>query len=133
MKGKIVHIEIPADDTQRAMKFWGDVTGWKFKNYGEGQEDMPEYNMFEGEPGGGLYPAREGEKGIKVYFEVDDIDAEIEGIRKAGGTIDEKMPVPSMGWFAEGTDTEGNKFSVWQSDESAPVPEGMGAQSASSN
>ena len=133
MKGKIVHIEIPADDTQRAMKFWGDVTGWKFKNYGEGQEGMPEYNMFEGEPGGGLYPAREGEKGIKVYFEVDDIDAEIEGIRKAGGTIDEKMPVPSMGWFAEGTDTEGNKFSVWQSDESAPVPEGMGAQSASSN
>lgn len=133
MKGKIVHIEIPADDTQRAMKFWGDVTGWKFKNYGEGQEGTPEYNMFEGEPGGGLYPAREGEKGIKVYFEVDDIDAEIEGIRKAGGTIDEKMPVPSMGWFAEGTDTEGNKFSVWQSDESAPVPEGMGAQSASSN
>ena len=66
MKGKIVHIEIPADDTQRAMKFWGDVTGWKFKNYGEGQEGMPEYNMFEGEPGGGLYPAREGEKGIKV-------------------------------------------------------------------
>ena len=133
MKGKIVHIEIPADDTQRAMKFWGDVTGWKFKNYGEGQEGMPEYNMFEGEPGGGLYPAREGEKGIKVYFEVDDIDAEIEGIRNAGGTIDEKMPVPSMGWFAEGTDTEGNKFSVWQSDESAPVPEGTGAQSASSN
>ncbi len=97
MKGKIVHIEIPADDTQRAMKFWGDVTGWKFKNYGEGQEGTPEYNMFEGEPGGGLYPAREGEKGIKVYFEVDDIDAEIEGIRKAGGTIEEKMPVPEHG------------------------------------
>lgn len=131
MKGKIVHIEIPADDTQRAMKFWGDVTGWKFKNYGEGQEGAPEYNMFEGEPGGGLYPAREGEKGIKVYFEVDDIDAELEKIRKAGGEAEAKMPVPSMGWFAEAKDTEGNLFSVWQSDESAPVPEGMGAQSAS--
>ena len=131
MKGKIVHIEIPAEDTQRAMKFWGDVTGWKFKNYGEGQEGAPEYNMFEGEPGGGLYPAREGEKGIKVYFEVDDIDAELEKIRKAGGEAEAKMPVPSMGWFAEAKDTEGNPFSVWQSDESAPVPEGMGAQSAS--
>src|SRR5687767_4774854 len=115
MKGKIVHIEIPADDTQRAMKFWGNVTGWKFKNYAEGQEGAPEYNMFEGEPGGGLYPAREGEKGIKVYFEVDDIDAELEKIRQAGGEAEAKMPVPSMGWFAEATDTEGNKFSVWQS------------------
>ena len=109
MKGKIVHIEIPADDTQRAMKFWGDVTGWQFKNYAEGQEGAPEYNMFEGEPGGGLYPAREGEKGIKVYFEVDDIDAELEKIREAGGTIEEKMPVPSMGWFARGDGHRGQQ------------------------
>ena len=29
-------------------------------------------------------------------------------------------------------DPEGNAFSVWQADESAPVPEGMGAESASS-
>jgi predicted enzyme related to lactoylglutathione lyase len=87
--------------------------------------------MFEGEPGGGLYPAREGEKGIMVYFEADDIDAELGRIRDAGGQTEEKMPVPSMGWFAHATDPEGNKFAVWQSDESAPVPEGMGAQSAS--
>ena len=93
---------------------------------------MPEYHMFEGEPGGGLYPATDGEKGIKVYFEVDDIDAELGRIRDAGGETEEKMPVPSMGWFAHAKDTEGNPFSVWQSDESAPVPEGMGAQTASS-
>jgi hypothetical protein len=43
------------------------------------------------------------------------------------------MPVPNMGWFAQATDTEGNKFSVWQADENAPVPEGMGAQTASSS
>jgi hypothetical protein len=132
MKGKIVHIEIPAEDTQRAMKFWGNVTGWKFQNYAEGQEGAPEYNMFEGEPGGGLYPAREGEKGIMVYFEVDDIDAETERIRNSGGETEEKMPVPNMGWFAHAKDTEGNQFSVWQADESAPMPEGMGAQTASS-
>ena len=71
--------------------------------------------MFEGEPGGGLYPATDGEKGIKVYFEVDDIDAEIGRIRDAGGETEEKMPVPSMGWFAHAKDTEGNAFSVWQS------------------
>ena len=111
MKGKIVHIEIPAEDTQRAMKFWGEVAGWKFQNYAD---------------------QTEGEKGILVYFEADDIDAELGRIRDAGGQTQEKMPVPSMGWFAHATDPEGNKFAVWQSDESAPVPEGAGAQTASS-
>ena len=132
MKGKIVHIEIPAEDTQRAMKFWGELAGWEFKNYAEGQEGAPEYNMFEGEPGGGLYPAREGEKGLRVYFETEDIDDELGRIRDAGGSTEEKMPVPSMGWFAHAKDPEGNGFSVWQSDESAPMPEGMGAEAASS-
>jgi predicted enzyme related to lactoylglutathione lyase len=131
LKGKIVHIEIPAEDTQRAMKFWGDLTGWKFQNYAESQEGAPEYNMFEGEPGGGLYPATDGEKGIKVYFETDNIDEELGRIRELGGDVEEKMPVPNMGWFAGAKDTEGNTFSVWQSDESAPMPEGMGAQQAS--
>jgi hypothetical protein len=132
MKGAIVHIEIPADDTQRAMKFWGALAGWKFKAYGDGSEEVPEYNMFEGEPGGAIYPAREGEKGIMVYFETDDIDAELNRIRDAGGDTEDKMPVPSMGWFAHAKDTEGNPFSVWQSDENAPMPEGMGAQTATS-
>jgi predicted enzyme related to lactoylglutathione lyase len=131
MKGKIVHIEIPADDTQRAMKFWAELAGWEFKAYGDGAEGAPEYHMFEGEPGGGLYPADDGEKGIKVYFETEDIDAELDKIRELGGDTEDKSPVPSMGWFAHAKDPEGNAFSVWQSDESAPMPEGMGAQSTS--
>src|SRR5688500_2198196 len=123
MKGKIVHMEIPADDTERAMKFWGDLAGWKFQSYGGDGGEAPEYNMFEGEPGCGLYPSTDGEKGILVYCEADDIDAEIGRIRDAGGDSQEKMPVPSMGWFAHAKDPEGNKFGVWQSDENAPVPE----------
>ena len=133
MKGKIVHVEIPADDTQRAMKFWGELAGWSFKNYAEGAEGAPEYNMFEGEPGGAIYPSTDADKSILVYFETDDIDAELGRIRDSGGDTEDKMPVPSMGWFAHAKDPEGNPFGVWQTDENAPVPEGMGAQSASSN
>jgi predicted enzyme related to lactoylglutathione lyase len=131
MKGKIVHVEIAADDTQKAMKFWGEIAGWQFKNYAEGAEGAPEYNMFEGEPGGAIYPSEDGATGILVYFETDDIDSELNGIRDAGGTTEDKMPVPSMGWFAHAKDPAGNKFGVWQSDENAPVPETMGAESAS--
>ena len=129
MKGKIVHIEIPADDTGRALKFWGELAGWQFKNYGDGAEGAPEYHMFEGEPGGAIYPSED--RGIRVYFEADDIDSELDRIRELGGQTEEKMPVPSMGWFAHAKDPDGNEFSVWQSDDSAPMPEGMGAKSAS--
>ena len=112
MKGKIVHIEIPSGDTGRATEFWGKLTGWSFKNYAEGQEGAPEYHMFEGEPGGAIYPSED--KGIRVYFEADSIDAELDKIRELGGETEEKMPVPSMGWFAHAKDPDGNEFSVWQ-------------------
>ena len=95
MKGTIVHIEIPSADTAQAKDFWGKLTGWSFKNYAEGQEGAPEYNMFEGEPGGAIYPS--DDKGIRVYFEADNIDSELEKIRSLGGETDEKMPVPTNG------------------------------------
>jgi hypothetical protein len=28
-----------------------------------------------------------------------------------------------MGWYSRAEDTEGNAFSLWQSDENAPTPE----------
>ena len=31
------------------------------------------------------------------------------------------MPIPHVGWFARCSDTEGNSFSLYQSDESAPA------------
>jgi hypothetical protein len=102
------------------MKFWGDLAGWKFQGY----EGPIEYNTFQGEPGGAIYPAQSGERGPIVYFETEDIDAEIKRIRDLGGSAEDKAPVPSMGWYARATDTEGNPFSLWQNDESAPAAQG---------
>jgi predicted enzyme related to lactoylglutathione lyase len=118
---KIVHFEIPADDTARARNFWGTLFGYEFKTV-----DGPmEYHMFQtGEnEGGGLYPREQGEKGLTTYFAVEDIDAASAKIQELGGTVKEKAPVPGMGWFAHAEDTEGNAFSVWQSDENASAPE----------
>jgi len=131
LAGKLVHFEIPADDTARVKEFYGNLFGWKYETY----EGPVEYHMLQGiEPGGGIYPTQEGEKGIRVYYETDDIDGSIERVRELGGTVkSEKAPVPAMGWFAHCEDTEGNQFSIWQGDESAPVPEGMGAETASSS
>jgi uncharacterized protein len=118
---KIVHFEIPADDTARARNFWGTLFGYEFRT----MEGPTEYHMFQtGEnEGGGLYPRQQGEKGLITYFLVEDIDATRAKIEELGGSVKEKEPVPGMGWFAHAEDTEGNAFSVWQGDESAPAPE----------
>ena len=33
MPGKIVHIEIPADDTGKSREFWGSLFGWEFQSF----------------------------------------------------------------------------------------------------
>ena len=84
-----------------------------------------EYYMFGNEDqqsGGGLMP-RQGQNGIVVYFPVDDIDAAREKVQQLGGSVEDKSPVPGMGWFAHAEDTEGNAFSMWQNDENAPTPD----------
>ena len=52
-------------------------------------------------------------------FDTADIDASIAKVRELGGSADEKQPVPTHGWFSACKDTEGNSFSLWQSDQNA--------------
>jgi predicted enzyme related to lactoylglutathione lyase len=40
-------------------------------------------------------------------------------VKELGGSAEDKMPVPTHGWFAACKDTEGNSFSLWQGDSSA--------------
>jgi uncharacterized protein len=123
MKGKLVHIELPARDTARARTFWAKLAGWKFEEW---QGGPVEYHMFEGEPGGAIYPTDSEPDGPIVYFEADDIDADIAQIRELGGDATDKSPIPGVGWFSRCHDTEGNAFSLFQSDETVPMPEGPG-------
>src|SRR5881296_1623085 len=60
-------------------------------------------------------------KAPTVYFGTDDIDATLKKVRDAGGTADEKQPIPGQGWFAGCTDPDGNSFSLFQSDPSVTM------------
>jgi uncharacterized protein len=117
--GKLVHFELPAEDTSRAKGFWSGVFGWSF---GDSAMEGFEYYMVQTGPdqGGAVYPVQGGEKGPIVYFDTDDIDASVAKVREHGGQADDKQPIPHVGWFARCTDTEGISFSLYQSDESAP-------------
>jgi predicted enzyme related to lactoylglutathione lyase len=113
----IVHFELPADDTGRAKAFWGSFLGWKFRE----MEGPMEYHMTEGiEPVGAIYPAQSGERGPVVYFAVDDMDSALGQVGELGGSVElGKQQIPGVGWFARCQDTEGNRFSLFQADESA--------------
>ena len=121
MPGRLVHFELPVDDTARAREFFGSLFGWTFDSW-----DGPvEYHMTQagGEPGGAIYPRQGDERGPNVYFDTDNIDQDVARVRELGGTAEDKSPIPGVGWFSTCTDPEGNRFSLFQRDETVG-PEG---------
>jgi predicted enzyme related to lactoylglutathione lyase len=114
--GEVVHYEISASDVDRAKRFWEGVFGWSF-----GESAMPgmDYRMARvGEnAGAALMPGEPGNP--HVYLDTDDIDASIAKVRELGGDAADKQPVPTHGWFAACTDSEGNAFYLWQADSNA--------------
>jgi predicted enzyme related to lactoylglutathione lyase len=69
--------------------------------------------------GGAIYGADGDERGARVYFDVDDIDASRARVSELGGQGGDALPVPTMGWFAICQDPEGNEFGLWQTDPDA--------------
>jgi uncharacterized protein len=110
--GKLVHFEVPAADSGRAKTFYGALFGWQFQDPWGGMD----YHMTEG---GAVFGSKDVGH-LKVYFDTDDIDASVARVRELGGEADDKAPIPGVGWFAGCKDSEGNAFSLFQADESAP-------------
>jgi predicted enzyme related to lactoylglutathione lyase len=117
MPGQIVHIEIPADDTEAGRQFWGSLFGWQFQPF----PGAAEYHMTQigDQTGAAITSMEPGKRGTRAYFDVEDIKAGAARVKELGGEADEPMPVPGMGWFSTCRDTQGNEFGLWQSDPSA--------------
>ena len=122
MRGRIVHIEIPADDTGRGREFWGSLFGWQFQPI----PSPSEYHMTQisEQTGGAITNMEPGKRGTRPYFDVDDVNAGADRVRELGGEADDPLPVPGMGWFATCRDPQGNEFGLGQNDPTAPEPTG---------
>ena len=118
MAGKLVHFEVPAKDSSRALDFYKDLFGWQFQS----MEGPVEYHMTQlaEDMGGAVTPGDPG--AIRVYFDVDDINDGVARVKELGGSADDAQPVPGMGWFATAEDPEGNPIGLWQTDPSAKMP-----------
>jgi uncharacterized protein len=117
---RVTFFEIPADNPQRAIKFYEQVFGWKIDKWGS--ED---YWLIttgpDAEPGiNGRITLRSTAAHVTDTVSVPNLDEAVSKVVASGGKVAvPKMPVPTMGWLAYCTDTEGNLFSMIQNDPSA--------------
>jgi uncharacterized protein len=118
---RVTHFEIPADDPERAIRFYSRALGWSFHKW-EGPVD---YWMITTGPddqagiNGGLY--RRGEMAELVNVaDVADLDATVAAVTGAGGQIvAPRMAVPGIGHVAYVRDTEGTLLGLMQADPTA--------------
>ncbi len=119
---RVNHFEIPADDPERAIKFYETVFGWTIEKW-----DGPiEYWLImtgpEDQPGidGGLARREDPETGVENTIDVSNLEESLENVTANGGkVIRPKIPVPGVGWMAYIKDTEGNIFGLMESDPNA--------------
>jgi predicted enzyme related to lactoylglutathione lyase len=112
--GEINHVEFPADDPERAMRFYTAVAGWEFTP-AQGFEDYWLFRTSEGY--GGAVGKRDVSTGhiLRNYIEVDSIDAAVAAGESTGGSVKEaKSEIPGMGWFAVLIDPEGSEIGLFQ-------------------
>ncbi|MGB6500232.1 MAG: VOC family protein [Thermoplasmata archaeon] len=125
MSGAVVHFEIPADNTERARKFYQQAFGWKMQT-------MPEfdYTMLQTAPSDdqgrvqapGAINGGMGKRGGPlehpvITIMVDEIDTAVKTIEKHGGKIlQKKQPIGdgSMGFTGYFKDSEGNTVGLFQ-------------------
>lgn len=114
-KGEITHIEFPADDTERAKRFYTAVAGWQFRE----TEGFSGYSMFRtGEASGGAIGKR-GEMApqqLRIYITVDSLEEACATAEANGGSVVEQPTEigQGMGRFAVVRDTEGSEVGLWQ-------------------
>ena len=119
------YFEIQADDTNRAVRFYREIFGWKFDKI----EGLPiEYWRIETSgPRGGLLkrpattpPPEHGTNAFVCSMEVASFDEMAAKVASLGGQVAmPKFAVPGVCWQGYFIDTEGNTFGIFQPDAAA--------------
>lgn len=120
---RVVHFEIPADDLERAKKFYRENFGWRVNQLGPemgnyvlvhtgptDEQGMPQDKAF---INGGLMRRDPFARSPVLVIAVADADATVERVKKSGGkVVGEIMDIPNVGRYARVQDSEGNVIGV---------------------
>jgi uncharacterized protein len=121
---KVVHFEIPADDTARAKEFYGSIFEWQLQEVPEMQYvtlitspiDEQQLPTERGAINGGMYKrSPQAPETPVITIGVDSIDDALKKVEAGGGqTIVPRTQIEGMGAFAYFKDTEGNTLGLWE-------------------
>jgi predicted enzyme related to lactoylglutathione lyase len=122
----VVHFEMPYDDAGRVVAFYKSAFGWNTEQMGP---EMGNYVLATttatdargpttpGAINGGFFQrsADMPAQYPSVVISVGDIQASMQKVRQAGGTVlGEPMEIPGVGKYVSFTDPEGNRASMLQ-------------------
>jgi predicted enzyme related to lactoylglutathione lyase len=121
----VTHFELPAQDIERARRFYESSFGWKTVPLGPeagnftlaltGEVDENRIPKKRGLINGGFYERTEPSQQTKVTILVDDIRAAMKKIEAAGGQVlGEPFEQPGVGLFVDFIDPEGNRLTINQ-------------------
>lgn len=119
---RVVHFDIPADQPERAVRFYSEVFGWKAQKW----EGAMEYWLVTTGPDS--EPGINGGIGLRQYpneppvntIGVSSLEEVVEKVKAAGGEIlVERMAIPGVGWYASCNDSEGNRIGLMEDDPDA--------------
>lgn len=110
-------LEFPADDPERARRFWSELLGASFETRAEA--DGEGWQTRESAPTFGVHARGRGpgDSYSLPYFEVDDLDAALDRVKSLGGTVIH----PGERW-AICKDSEGSPFGLARADGSPGNP-----------
>jgi predicted enzyme related to lactoylglutathione lyase len=125
MKNPITHFEIPADNVERAKKFYEKIFDWKIEKYEKDGDywsvqttEVGDDEWTPKEPGainGGLVKRDKPHEPFLNYITVDSIEKTCKSIEKNGGKIlTPKTEMGEWGWWATFEDTEGNIVGLYE-------------------
>lgn len=118
MANPIVHFEIAAKDADRVRAFYADVFGWPIS--ADNPMNYAVASTKEGDLGidGGFYQAQDtaDPPGVRIYAQVENLDATLQKAAAAGGTIvNPGFDMPAVGIrIGAFLDPEGNFFGAVQ-------------------
>jgi predicted enzyme related to lactoylglutathione lyase len=118
--GQMGHVEIPADDPDRAKRFYSELFGWQFQET-PGYEGYHMFRAGPGEVGGAIGKRGEMARETMVqYVTVDSIDEVAAKAGDLGGEVVlPRTEVPGQGWYGVLRDSEGSEIGLWEVTEEA--------------
>lgn len=117
MPNPVVHWEIAGKDGKKIQSFYADLFDWHVD-----ANNPMDYGMVdthsEGGINGGISKEDDGNKGVTIYVEVDDLQAYLDKAEKLGGkTVLPPTEIPGVVTLAKFTDPEGNVTGLVKSEQ----------------